>query len=226
MIRVAIVDDQALVRRAFSLMLGVEDDIDLVGEAADGAAAIDLAASANPDIMLMDIEMPRMNGLDATRAIRAAGESQVIILTTFDRDDYLFEALDAGAAGFLLKNCEPERLLEAIRTVADGGALLAPEVTRRVIERAVHGGGQPALSAPHPAVERLTQRELDVLTAMASGLSNAEIAQDLYVSEATVKTHVSSCLSKLGVRDRVQAVIFAFQHGLAGSHPNGGAPER
>lgn len=212
MITVALVDDQALIRRAFSLMLSVEDDIDLVGEAPDGMAAVELAASVAPDVMLMDIEMPRMNGLDATRVIRAAGDTQVIILTTFDRDDYLFEALDAGAAGFLLKNCEPERLLEAIRTVADGGALLAPEVTRRVIEQAVQGGHQS--TDPHPAVERLTQRESDVLAAMAQGLSNAEIAQDLFVSEATVKTHVSSCFTKLGVRDRVQAVIFAFEHGL------------
>ncbi|MDO5677288.1 MAG: response regulator transcription factor [Propionibacteriaceae bacterium] len=217
---VALVDDQALVRRAFSLMLSVEDDIELVGEAADGEAAVELARSAQPNIMLMDIEMPRMNGLDATRAVRAAAaDTQVIILTTFDRDDYLFEALDAGAAGFLLKNCEPERLLEAIRTVADGGALLAPEVTRRVIEQAVQGGHRSP--EPHPAVERLTERELDVLVALAQGLSNAEIAEALFVSEATVKTHVSSCLSKLGVRDRVQAVIFAFEHGLTKSHPKG-----
>lgn len=219
MIQVAIVDDQALVRRAFSLMLSVEADIELVGEAGDGVAAVALATEARPDIMLMDIEMPRMNGLEATRAVRAAAETQVIILTTFDRDDYLFEALEAGAAGFLLKNCEPERLLEAIRTVADGGALLAPEVTRRVIEQAVQGA--PQHGSPHPAVERLTQRELEVLAAMARGQSNAEIAEQLFVSEATVKTHVSSCLAKLGVRDRVQAVIFAFEHGLTTPHPNG-----
>ncbi|MFD0866608.1 response regulator [Tessaracoccus lubricantis] len=217
--RVALVDDQALVRRAFSLMLSVEDDIELVGEAGDGHGAVDLAASRTPDIMLMDIEMPRMNGLEATRAVREAGDTQVIILTTLDRDDYLFDALEAGAAGFLLKNCEPERLLEAIRTVADGGALLAPEVTRRVIEQALHAVANG--THPHPAIERLTQRELDVLAAMAQGLSNAEIAAELYVSEATVKTHVSSCLAKLGVRDRVQAVIFAFEHGLTRSHPKG-----
>ncbi|MBB1483646.1 response regulator transcription factor [Tessaracoccus sp. MC1865] len=219
MIRVALVDDQALVRRAFSLMLSVEDDLELVGQAADGQAAVELATATSPHVMLMDIEMPRMNGLEATRAVRAAGDTQVIILTTFDRDDYLFEALDAGAAGFLLKNCEPERLLEAIRTVADGGALLAPEVTRRVIEQAVQVVHH--LTEPHPAVARLTQRELDVLAALAQGLSNAEIARDLYVSEATVKSHVSSCLAKLGVRDRVQAVIFAFEHGLTRSHPKG-----
>lgn len=218
MIRIALVDDQALIRRAFALMLSVEDDVELVGEAADGAAAAELARTEAPDIILMDIEMPRMTGLEATRLIRASGPAQVIILTTFDRDDYLFDALEAGAAGFLLKNCEPERLLEAIRIVADGGALLAPEVTRRVISQAV-AAKRPAAVPPHPALARLTQRERDVLIAMAQGRSNAEIAEDLFVSEATVKTHVSSLLAKLDVRDRVQAVIFAFEHGLAGTHP-------
>lgn len=213
MIRVALVDDQALVRRAFSLMLGIEEDIDLVGEAGDGQEAITLAAESRPDIMLMDIEMPRLSGLDATRRIREAGHTQVIILTTFDRDDYLFEALEAGAAGFLLKNTEPERLLEAIRTVADGGALLAPEVTRRVIAQAVQGH-RP--SEPAPQVARLTERELEVLRELAAGFSNAEIAERLFVSEATVKTHVSSTLGKLGVRDRVQAVIFAYENGVVG----------
>lgn len=209
MIKVALVDDQALVRKAFSLMLSVETDIELVGEASDGEEAISLVHRTRPDIVLMDIEMPRRNGLSATREIRE--QTQVIVLTTFDRDDYLFEALESGAAGFLLKNCEPERLLEAIHTVAEGGALLAPEVTRRVIEKALHGYREPT---PAPELEALTQREHDVLTAVADGLSNAEIAQRLFVSEATVKTHVSSVLTKLGVRDRVQAVIFAFRHGI------------
>lgn len=213
MIRVALVDDQVLIRRAFSLMLGIEADIELVGEAGDGAQAIALAAAETPDIMLMDIEMPGTDGLTATREIRAAGTTQVIILTTFDRDDYLFEALAAGAAGFLLKNSEPERLLEAIRTVATGGALLAPEVTRRVIAQAVGGHRSPT---PSPELDRLTERELDVLRELAAGHSNAEIAANLFVSEATVKTHVSATLSKLGVRDRVQAVIFAYENGLAG----------
>lgn len=213
MIRVGLVDDQSLVRRAFSLMLGIEDDIELVGEAGDGEEAIRLAATARPDIMLMDIEMPRMGGLEATRRIREVGATQVIILTTFDRDDYLFEALDAGAAGFLLKNSEPERLLEAIRTVAEGGALLAPEVTRRVIAQAVRGR-RPA-GVPE-AAHRLTERELEVLREMAAGLSNAEIAARLFVREATVKTHVSATLGKLCVRDRVQAVIYAYEHGLVG----------
>lgn len=215
MIRVALVDDQPLLRRAFSLMLSVEDDIVLVGEAADGEEAVSLAATTAPDLMLMDIEMPRLNGLEATRMIRSAGSTQIIILTTFDRDDYLFEALEAGAAGFLLKNSEPERLLEAIRTVAGGGALLAPEVTRRVIAQAVQG----RLPAKDAAASRLTERERDVLHELAAGFSNAEIASRLYLSEATVKTHVSSTLGKLGVRDRVQAVIYAYEHGLVGGRP-------
>lgn len=213
MIRVALVDDQSLIRKAFALMLSVEHDIELVGEAADGKAAVALAEQATPDVILMDIQMPHMDGLAAARRISDAGYGQVIVLTTFDTDDYLFEALEAGAAGFLLKNCEPERLLEAIRTVADGGALLAPEVTRRVIAQAVHSRRD---AEQHPAIEQLTAREKDVLTAIARGLSNSEIAEELFVSEATVKTHVSACLSKLGVRDRVQAVIFAYENGLAG----------
>lgn len=213
MIRVALVDDQSLIRKAFALMLSVEHDIELVGEAADGKAAVALAEQATPDVILMDIQMPHMDGLAAARRISDAGYGQVIVLTTFDTDDYLFEALEAGAAGFLLKNCEPERLLEAIRTVANGGALLAPEVTRRVIAQAVHSRRD---AEQHPAIEQLTAREKDVLTAIARGLSNSEIAEELFVSEATVKTHVSACLSKLGVRDRVQAVIFAYENGLAG----------
>ena len=211
MIRVLLVDDQSLVRQAFALMLSVEDDIQLVGQCGNGAEAV--AAAHTCDVVLMDIEMPVMNGIDATRRIRAAHcDVEVIVLTTFDRDDYLFEALDAGAAGFLLKNAEPEKLLESIRTVASGGALLAPEVTRRVIAGAVQGRQTP--HPPSPGLERLTARERTVLILMAEGLSNAEISNRLVVGEATVKTHVSSCLSKLGVRDRVQAVIHAFEHGL------------
>lgn len=210
MIRVLIVDDQTLVRQAFALMLSVEDDIHLVGQCANGAEAVALADTC--DIVLMDIEMPVMNGLEATRRIRADDLAEVIMLTTFDRDDYLFEALRCGAAGFLLKNAEPEKLLESIRVVAAGGGLLAPEVTRRVIEGAVHG------NRPSPAgsrgLQRLTERERTVLVLLAHGLSNAEIATELVVGEATVKTHVSSCLAKLGVRDRVQAVIHAYEHGL------------
>lgn len=218
MIRVLLVDDQSLVRQAFALMLSVEDDIQLVGQCGNGADAV--AASGGCDVVLMDIEMPVLNGIEATRRIRATHPAvEVIVLTTFDRDDYLFEALDAGAAGFLLKNAEPEKLLESIRTVAGGGALLAPEVTRRVIAGAVRG--RHALPPSSAGLERLTSRERGVLVLMAEGLSNAEIAERLVVGEATVKTHVSSCLAKLGVRDRVQAVIHAFEHGLVSPSDTG-----
>lgn len=213
MIRILLTDDQALVRQAFALMLSVEDDIELVGQCANGQEALDAVRRERVDVCLMDIEMPVMNGVDATAAIRAEPDApEVVILTTFDRDDYLFEALQAGAAGFLLKNTEPENLLESIRTVAAGGALLAPEVTRRVISRAVAGAPRP--TEPSPGMARLTEREREVLVLMARGLSNGEIARELFLGEATVKSHVSSCLSKLGVRDRVQAVVHAFQHGL------------
>lgn len=218
MIRVLLVDDQTLVRQAFALMLSVEDDIDLVGQCGNGAEAI--AKAGLCDVVLMDIEMPVMNGIEATRRIRAEHPgTEVIVLTTFDRDDYLFEALEAGAAGFLLKNAEPEKLLESIRTVACGDALLAPEVTRRVIAGAVEQRrSEPTVSA---GLQRLTSRERGVLVLMAAGLSNAEIAERLVVGEATVKSHVSSCLSKLGVRDRVQAVIHAFEHGLVSPGQSG-----
>ena len=217
MIRVLLVDDQTLVRQAFALMLSVEEDIELVGQCGNGEEAVEKAELC--DIVLMDIEMPVMNGIEATRLIHEThSDVEVIVLTTFDRDDYLFEALEAGAAGFLLKNAEPEKLLESIRTVAAGDALLAPEVTRRVIAGAVEGRrSAPTTSA---GLQRLTSRERDVLGLMAAGLSNAEIATQLVVGEATIKTHVSSCLSKLDVRDRVQAVIHAFEHGMVSpGHP-------
>ncbi len=211
MIKVLLVDDQRLVRQAFALMLSVEDDIQLVGQCGNGEEAV--ASAGRCDIVLMDIEMPVLNGIEATRRIRATHpQVEVIVLTTFDRDDYLFAALEAGAAGFLLKNAEPEKLMESIRTVAAGDALLAPEVTRRVIAGAIEGRREAPTSSP--GLQRLTARERDVLTLMAAGLSNAEIAGRLVVSEATIKTHVSSCLAKLDVRDRVQAVIHAFEHGL------------
>ena len=219
MIRVVLADDQALVRRAFALMLSVEDDIQVVGQCSNGAEAVAMCADGGCDVVLMDIEMPVMNGIEATRRIRANSAAEVIVLTTFDRDDYLFEALRAGAAGFLLKNAEPEKLLESIRTVACGDALLAPEVTRRVIAGAVEQRrSEPTVSA---GLQRLTSRERGVLVLMAAGLSNAEIAERLVVGEATVKSHVSSCLSKLGVRDRVQAVIHAFEHGLVSPGQSG-----
>ncbi len=213
MIRVLIVDDQALVRSGFAMILGTEDDLTVVGEAADGREALELLERARPDVVLMDIEMPRLNGVEATRAI-VAGPSgaRVIMLTTFDRDDYVFEALRAGAAGFVLKNAPPDRLIEAIRIVADGAALLSPEVTRRVIER--FAMLEPAPDLAH-LLARLTAREREVLVEVARGRNNAEIATVLYLGEATVKTHVSSILSKLGLRDRVQAVVFAYDAGVA-----------
>jgi len=233
-LRVVIVDDQHLVRSAFALMLSVEPDIDVVGEAADGAAAVELVRSRRPDVVLMDVQMPVMDGIEATRRIVADDLGRVVILTTFDRDDYLFDALDAGASGFLLKNAEPEQLVEALRTVAEGHALLAPEVTRRVIEQMTstgrgtgataptggRGAGRAATAGPAPAARhteglgRLTDREREVLVLMGRGLSNAEIARELFLGEATVKTHVSNCLAKLHLRDRVQAVVLAYEAGL------------
>lgn len=227
-IRVLIVDDQQLVRSGFAMMLSVEDDIDVVGEAADGSRALELARLHRPDLILMDVQMPVMDGIEATRVVVDEALAKVVILTTFDRDDYLFDALRAGASGFLLKNAGPEQLLEAIRAVADGHALLAPEVTRRVIaamtagagpspDRVTHGEPGPGSGAHGirtPAGEHLTEREAEVLTLVARGLSNAEIARELFLGEATIKTHVSNCLSKLQVRDRVQLVVYAFEHGL------------
>ncbi|PIE20978.1 MAG: DNA-binding response regulator [Arachnia propionica] len=210
MIRVMLVDDHAMVRRAVAMMLSVEPDIELVAECGDGAEALAACRQHRPDVVLMDIEMPVLNGIEATKQI--AELAAVIILTTFDRDDYLFDALAAGAAGFLLKNAEPEKLLDSIRTIAAGDALLAPEVTKRVIARAMHARPQPT---PIDGLGELSARETEVLQLLAEGLSNVEIAQRLFVSEATVKTHVSACLTKLGVRDRVQAAILALRAGLA-----------
>lgn len=213
MIRVLIVDDQALVRSGFAMILGTEGDVTVVGEAADGREALDLVQRACPDVVLMDIEMPKMNGLEATRAIMSRNAAaRVIILTTFDRDDYVFEALRAGAAGFLLKNAPPDQLVEAVRVVAGGAALLSPDVTRRVIER--FAALQPA-GSHRDRLALLTDREHEVLTHVARGSSNAEIATALFLGEATIKTHVSAVLSKLGLRDRVQAVVFAFESGVA-----------
>lgn len=215
-IRVVLVDDQDLVRAGFRVILGTEDGIEVVGQARNGAEAIDRATELQPDVMLMDVQMPDMDGLEATRRIlsMAAANSdrplRVVILTTFDREDYLFEALKAGASGFLLKNARPEDLIDAVRVAARGDALLSPEVTRRVIER---------FSAPEPPAQphrpaELTEREYEVLVALARGASNAEIAERLYVGETTVKTHVSRVLTKLGLRDRTQAVIYAYERGV------------
>lgn len=211
-IRVVLADDQEMVRTGFRLILDAQDDVTVVGEAPDGYRAVEVVSHTRPDIVLMDIQMPELDGLAATRELRAAGvASQVVILTTFERDDYIFEALAAGAAGFLLKNARPEALVEAVRTVAAGDALLAPSVTRRVIERFTSDGAPVDRSAE---LGRLTEREVEVLRSLAKGLSNTEIADELYVSEATVKTHVSRTLTKLALRDRVQAVVFAYESGL------------
>ena len=212
--RVGLADDQEVVRAGFRLILESEGDLEVVGEAADGRQAIELARSARPDVMLMDIQMPGLDGLAATREILAAPWSagiRVLILTTFERDEYVFEALRAGAAGFLLKNSSPEDLIGAIRIVAAGDSLLSPSVTRRVIAEFARITVGPR---PPDRLGGLTDRETEVLRLVAAGQSNAEIAGQLYVGEATVKTHVSHLLTKLGLRDRVQAVVYAYESGL------------
>lgn len=241
-LRVLIVDDHHLVRSGFSMMLSVEDDLEVVGSAENGARAIELARELRPDVVLMDVQMPVLDGIEATRTIVAENLGKVVILTTFDRDDYVFDGLAAGASGFLLKNSEPEQLIDAVRAVGRGHALLAPEVTRRVIAAMTsgHGGGhhagmpQSAAAASGPAtpgsasgarvtageaaaLAQLTEREREVLILVSRGMSNAEIARELFLGEATIKTHVSNTLAKLHLRDRVQAVVFAFENGLAGT---------
>ncbi|WP_193509259.1 response regulator transcription factor [Cryobacterium sp. BB736] len=218
MIRVVLADDQELVRAGFRIILQTEPGIDVVGEAGSGADAIEVVTRTNPDVVLMDIQMPGMDGLTASRHIigNPSLRSRVLILTTFDRDDYLFDALGAGASGFLLKTASPEKLIEAVRVVADGDAMLAPEVTSRVIARF---GGAAAPRSEVATDVGLTEREREVLVLVAQGLSNAEIAARLFLGEATVKTHVSNVLAKLGVRDRVQAVVYAYESGLV--TPNG-----
>lgn len=213
-IRVALVDDQELVRRGIGLVLDLEPDIEIVAEAGDGQGALDLVATTEVDVVLMDVQMPEMDGLAATRAIKQRDDSPaVVILTTFERDEYIFEALRAGASGFLLKNAPPEELIDAVRVVTSGEALLSPSVTKRVIG-AFAGTDTPAPADPPDDLRFLTDRERDVLAHVAEGLSNAEIATALTVGEATVKTHVSNVLSKLHLRDRVQAVVYAHRHGL------------
>ena len=211
-LRVLVVDDQALMRSGFSMMLGAEADIEVVGDASDGAEALEQCRRLRPDVVLMDVQMPGMDGIEATALIVGEDLAKVLILTTFDRDDYLFDALRAGASGFLLKNSDPDDLVDAVRAVGHGHALLAPEVTRRVIERLVVPDAPPR-PAPR-GLDLLTGRETEVLQLVARGLSNAEIAAHLVLGEATVKSHVSSCLSKLHLRDRVQAVVLAYEAGL------------
>ncbi len=217
-LRVLLADDQALVRSGFRMILSAEPDIEVVGEAADGAEAVELARRLRPDVVLMDVQMPRVDGIAATADLVAEDLGRVVILTTFDRDDYLFDALRAGASGFLLKNAEAEQLVEAVRAVGRGHALLSPEVTRRVITEMAAGQAPAAGPAPEETklLDRLTERESEVLQLLGEGLSNAEIAERLVLGEATVKTHVSNCLAKLHLRDRVQAVVFAHRVGLAG----------
>ncbi|ANJ28417.1 response regulator [Agromyces aureus] len=243
-IRVLVVDDQSLVRAGFRTILDSEDGIEVVGEASDGAAAITQVAALQPDVVCMDVQMPGMDGLEATRRITADATTSaaVLVLTTFNREDYLFEALEAGASGFLLKNSSPEQLIEAVQVVARGDALLSPDVTRRVIEavasraeRMPRAGEVPETGAGSalasetgarsssvaampvsgsPELDSLTDREREVLEFLAEGISNAEIAQRMWVGEATVKTHVSKVLMKLGLRDRVHAVVYAYEHGI------------
>jgi DNA-binding NarL/FixJ family response regulator len=211
-IRVVIADDQTLVRSGFRMILRAEPDIDVVGEASDGAEAIALARELDPDVVLMDVRMPNVDGIEATRRIMDGSERapRVLVLTTFDLDEYVFEALRAGASGFLLKDAPEEQLVSGIRIVAGGASLFAPAVTRRLIER--FAGAEPL--APPPALGELTPRELEVLGLVARGLSNAEIAAELVLSEHTAKTHVAHILDKLDLRDRVQAVVLAYESGM------------
>lgn len=211
-IRVLVVDDQALVRAGFRMILEAEPDVEVVGEAADGLEAVAAVQHHRPDVVLMDVRMPNLDGIAAARRIiEGDSAAKVLMLTTFDMDEYVYEALRAGASGFLLKDVPPERLVAGIRAVAGGEALFAPSVTRRLVEAFVRR--QPVRALP-PGIEELTAREREVLELMARGLSNAEIAETFVVSETTVKTHVSRVLDKLELRDRVQAVVFAYECGL------------
>ena len=219
-VRVLIADDQAPVRAGFRMILDAEDDIDVIGEAADGLQAVEQTRRLEPDVVLMDIRMPELDGIEATRRVLEQTGSppthpptRVLMLTTFDLNEYVYDALRAGASGFLLKDVPPEQLAEGIRIVAGGDALLAPSITRRLIQEFAHAGPP---SGPSPkGLDELTARELEVFKLVARGLSNAELAAELIVSETTVKTHVARMLMKLGLRDRVQAVVLAYESGIA-----------
>jgi DNA-binding NarL/FixJ family response regulator len=214
-IRILVVDDQALVRSGFRLILDSEADFEVVGEAADGQEAIDLTRRLRPDVVLMDVRMPRMDGVEATKTLVADGATRVLILTTFDLDEHLFAAVRAGASGFLLKDVPPDDLALAVRAVARGDALIEPRMTRRLLEEfARQPSTDRAPRTPAGVGEQLTARELEVFQAVARGHSNAEIADELYISETTVKTHVAHILTKLGLRDRIQAVVLAYESGL------------
>ena len=222
MIRVVLVDDQAMVRAGFRMILESEADITVVGEAGDGREAVDVVARSAPHVVLMDVRMPVMDGIEATRHIAAAsGDARVLILTTFDLDDYVYAALRAGASGFMLKDAPADQLINAVRVIAAGDALLAPSVTRLLIEEVSRRPSVDA-NAVAPGLADLTDRELEVLKLMARGLSNSEVAGQLYLGEATVKTHVGRVLTKLGLRDRVQAVVVAYESGLV----TPGAPDQ
>ena len=213
-IRVVIVDDQAMVRQGFGALLDAQADITVVGSAEDGSEVVDLTRRTQPDVILMDIRMPRLNGLDATRAVKAMPglvHPRIIMLTTFDADEYVFSALRAGASGFLLKDATAEDMITAVRVVAGGESLLAPSVTRRLIAEYVAG---PTVAKDTAVLGQLTDREIDVMTLVAKGHANAEVAEQLFLAEQTVKTHVSRILSKLGLRDRTQIVVAAYESGL------------
>jgi DNA-binding NarL/FixJ family response regulator len=215
-ISIALADDQALLRLGFRLVLDAQEDMKVIGEAGDGAAAVRLAVEASPDVILMDVRMPGMDGIEATRQITAAGlATRVLILTTFDLDEYAYAGLRAGASGFLLKNVPPPDLLSAIRAVASGDAVVAPAVTRRLLDAFLpHLPGPAGAAADPPELSQLTTREREILIQVATGRSNAEIAEVLVLAETTVKTHVSRVLTKLALRDRVQAVVYAYENGL------------
>jgi DNA-binding NarL/FixJ family response regulator len=214
MIRVLLCDDQALVRSGFRMILDAREDLEVVGEAEDGLQAIALARKLDPDVILMDVRMPELDGVEATRRLVAGGSrARILILTTFDLDEYVYEAIRAGASGFLLKDVQPSQLVDAIRVVAAGEALLAPTVTRRLLDRFADTLQADDGTRP-PSLDSLTEREREVLKLLASGLSNAELAERLFLSETTVKSHISSVLRKLDLRDRVQAVVLAYEAGL------------